>query len=212
MWKLDWRGSETLWQVRADGVYRLIGIGARPNEHWGRLRAARNEWVSEWEKGVDGGSYELRGDTWIVTGALGTGTWQRLWPARGGNATCPYVDIADIERHFAGVVEGRMIGNLCQLRVSRNGINDGVSITRRELEPEFDPLQVHRAACDRGSNEDASIVCVPDLGDAAFFERDSLHVYRRKTQITIELRTYPENVAVNRADEIALGKLALAAL
>jgi hypothetical protein len=129
MWKLAWIGPDIFWQVRGDGVYRLVGTGARPNEHWGRIQASNGKWSSEWEKGADGGNYQLSGNSWTATGALGTGTWVRTWPvAQPAASVCPYIDGAAVEQLFAGAPRFRMIGNSCEFNATRVGFADEVSV------------------------------------------------------------------------------------
>ena len=80
------------------------------------MQASGGRWSSEWKRDADRGGYDLRGNTWVVTGKLGPGTWVRVWPGpAASSATCPYIDVAAVERHFASAVRGRMIGNTCDL-------------------------------------------------------------------------------------------------
>jgi hypothetical protein len=211
-WQLQWLGPQMLWQVRADGVYRLMGVGARPNEHWGRMQASGGKWSSEWERGKDGGSYQLQGTSWTVTGALGTGTWLRIWPSgqASSSATCPYVDIAAIERHFGSAVTGRMIQKSCELSAIKPGIVDEVEITSEVIDPNQDTFRLFRADCANGTNRDPKVRCLTGLGDTAFFIYGKLEIYRGNRHIRIALETYPANDAVRDTDSIALGKLVLA--
>ena len=210
MWQLQLPGPQILWQVRPDGSYRLFGTGARPNEHWGRLQAANGSWSSQWERGADKGTYSLSGNTWTVTGSLGPGAWQRLWPGQSGGATCPHIDVAAVERHFAGAVKGRMIGATCELNVDRVGVTDSLSIATEV--PRTDSKSLKRAECASGTNQDPGVRCIAGLGDVALVDDGTLYVYRGNMRITISITTYPDNAAINDADEIAIGKLAVSRL
>lgn len=212
MWQLQWVGPQMLWQVRADGTYRLIGAGVRPNEHWGRIQAAGGKWASEWERGKDSGGYQLQGNNWSVTGALGTGTWVRIWPSAQAvsSATCPHIDVAAVERQFASAVTGRMLQNECELNATKPGIPDTVSIKSEIIDRNQDTFRLHRANCANGTNTDNKVRCLQGLGETAFFIYGKVYVYQGNRQVTIALGTYPENKAVNDADSIALGKIALA--
>jgi hypothetical protein len=207
MWQLQWAGPEMLWQVRADGTYRLIGTGARPNEHWGRMQATNGTWSSQWERGGDKGTYSLSGNAWTVTGSLGPGVWQRVWPSQSGGATCPHIDIAVVEQLFGGPVKGRMTGVTCELNAGRVGVVDAVSIEKEV--PRTDTMRLKRADCATGANRDPGVRCIAGLGDVAFVENDVLYIYRQNTRIRISLSTYPTNAAINDADEIALGRSVL---
>jgi hypothetical protein len=210
MWQLEWIGPQMLWQVRADGVYRLVGTGARPNEHWGRMQAANGQWSSQWERGTDRGTYRLNGQAWTVTGSLGTGTWRRIWPSQpSSSATCPYIDVAVVEAHFASNVSSRMIGNTCELSAVKPGVVDGLSIT---VEPatSTDTLRLHRADCANGTNKDPNLRCVRNVGETAFFYLNgTLHAYQNGKKVVIDLATYPPNPPLHDADAIAFARAAL---
>jgi hypothetical protein len=212
MWQLQWAGPQMLWQVRADGTYRLMGVGARPNEHWGRMQAAGGKWASQWERGKDGGSYQLQGNAWSVTGALGTGIWQRIWPSPQAvsNATCPHIDVAAVERHLASAVTGRMIQNTCELNATKVGIPDGVAVSSEIMNQNKYYSTRERDACTNGTNTDPNLRCVTGLGDVAFFRSGVLQIYQGNRQIIIKHGVYPADPAMADADAIALGKLALA--
>jgi hypothetical protein len=213
MWQLQWVGPQILWQVRADGTYRLIGTGARPAEHWGRMQAAGGQWVSEWQNGKDRGSYALNGNAWTVTGSLGPGTWLRVWPGGApSKAACPHIDVASVERQFASAVTGRMIGNVCELSAIKPGIVDEISIEAGVIDASRDTLRLFRAACASGTNSDPKVRCVPSLGETAFFIYGTLYIYQASSKIAVKLGTHPQNQAVNDADSIAIGKLVLARL
>jgi hypothetical protein len=196
--------------VRADGVYRLIGTGARPNEHWGRMQAANGQWSSQWERGADRGTYRLNGSSWTVTGSLGPGTWTRIWPGQSSAASpCPHIDTAIVEAHFASAVTMRMTGNTCEFSATKPGIADELSIL---VEPatSTDTLRLKRADCATGTNKDPRLRCVTGVGETAFFYPDDrLHVYQGGTRATIDLATYPENPPLHDADAIAIARAAL---
>jgi hypothetical protein len=163
MWQLQWAGPQMLWQVRADGVYRLIGTGARPNEHWGRMDAANGQWSSRWERGADRGTYRLNDSTWQVTGSLGTGTWTRVWPGKtASSSSCPHIDVAIVETHFASAVTSRMIGASCDFRATNPGASDELSITV-EAATSADTMRLKRADCANGSNKDPGLRCVATI-------------------------------------------------
>jgi hypothetical protein len=211
MWKLQWMTGEIHWQVRADGVYRLIGVGARPHEHWGRMQASNGRWSSEWERGIDGGVYELRGANWVVTGAHGTGTWQRVWPGSAASpATCPHIDAASVERLFGSTLEVRMVGDRCDFSAARVGAYDEMSITAETVTPMSDGLRLKRSDCENGTNKDRDVRCVAGLGDAALFLRQTLHFYKGNRLISLTIEMKPEDVPeLHDADSIALARNAL---
>ena len=103
-----------------------------------------------------------------------------------------------------------MIGATCELNVSRVGVADGLSIATEV--PRTDSNSLKRAACASGTNRDPGVRCIAGLGDVALVEDGTLYVYRGNMRITISLSTYPDNAAINDADEIAFAKLALGRL
>lgn len=212
MWQLQWAGPQMLWQVRADGTYRLMGVGVRPNEHWGRMQASGGKWSSAYERGKDAGSYQLQGNNWSVTGSLGTGVWQRIWPSPQAvsTATCPHIDVAAVESHLASALKGRMVQNTCELSATRVGIPDGVSVTSEIMNQNKYYQSRERDACANRTNTDPNLRCVTGLGDVAFFRQGTLHIYQGNRSIAIGHGVYPANPAIADADAIALGKLALA--
>jgi hypothetical protein len=212
MWQLQWLGPQILWQVRADGTYRLMGVGARPNEHWGRMQAAGGRWASEWERGKDSGGYSIQGNNWTVAGALGTGTWIRIWPSAQAvsNASCPYIDVAAVERQFASAVTSRMIQNDCEFSATKVGITDGLVVSSEIVDPNQDGLRLKRADCASGTNKDPGVRCLQGVGETAFFRYGRLYAYQGNRQISIGLGTFPKNDAVNDTDSIALAKIVLA--
>ena len=210
MWQLQWVGPQMLWQVRADGVYRLIGTGVRPNEHWGRMQAANEQWSSQWERGADRGTYRLNGSTWTVTGSLGPGTWMRIWPAQSASpSSCPHIDVAVIEAHFASTVTVRMNGNTCEFSAIKPGIADELSLTV-EAATSTDTMRLKRADCANGTNKDPNLRCVAGVGETAFFHpNNQLHAYQGGKKVVIDLTTYPSNPPLHDADAIALARAAL---
>jgi hypothetical protein len=86
-WKFEGTAADMLWVVRADGSYRVHGWGVQLPQR-GRFEGARGKWSASASNWQDSGSYELAGDTWRVTGKLGTGVWKRVWqpgqPAQNG--------------------------------------------------------------------------------------------------------------------------------
>jgi len=120
------------------------------------------------------------------------------------------LDVAAVERHFGSAVTSRMIGNTCELSAIKPGIVDELEITNEVVDPAHDTFSLKRGDCASGTNRDPGVRCLQGLGDVAFFVYGKLNIYRGNRHITIALGTYPENPAVNDADSIALGKLALA--
>jgi hypothetical protein len=147
-----------------------------------------------------------------VTGALGTGIWQRIWPSPEAvtTATCPHIDVAAVERHLASAVTGRMIQNTCELRANKVGIQDGVSVEAEIMNQNKYYWTRERDACRNGTNTDPNIRCVTGLGDVAFFKDGRLRAFQGNRSVTISHGVYPANPAIADADAITLGKLALA--
>jgi hypothetical protein len=188
----------------------LIGSGARPNEHWGRMQAANGQWSSQWERGADRGTYQLNGSTWIVTGSLGPGTWTRVWPSgTSSSGSCPHIDVAVIEAHFASPVTTRASGNTCEFRASQVGISDEVAVTV-EAATSTDTMRLKRADCANGTNKDPNLRCVVNVGETAFFySNQQLHAYQGGKKVVIDLTTYPANPPLHDADAIAIARAAL---
>jgi hypothetical protein len=211
MWKLQWPGPEILWQVRADGAYRSVGVGARPLETWGRMQAANGKWSSERPGGTDGGTYAVSGNIWTVNATLGKGTWERVWPAGAKSDNfCPdTIDVAAVEALFAGTVRGRMVQRSCEYEASRIGFSDKVSIENVVNNPMTDVFRLKRADCELGTSKDRLVRCIKDVGDTAFFYQGRLNVYAGNRRIVVSLSTYPADPARNDADAIALARAAL---
>ncbi|MBR0753250.1 caspase family protein [Bradyrhizobium jicamae] len=75
--------SRWVWRILGDGTYkfRAEGLRAAP-PHEGTITAANGHWTLHALKGLpkdysDGGSYEVRDTTAVITGKLGTGYWKR---------------------------------------------------------------------------------------------------------------------------------------
>lgn len=77
-----------IWRVLPDGTYKFHSEGRRPAPaHEGTMSAVNGRWSLRAFKGLagydDGGSYEIRDDTAVIAGKLGTGYWKRSsQPAR----------------------------------------------------------------------------------------------------------------------------------
>lgn len=79
----DGRGqSRWIWQILGDGTYKFHAEpsrAARPHE--GTVSFANGRWTLHALRGLkdysDGGSYEVRDTTAVITGKLGTGYWKR---------------------------------------------------------------------------------------------------------------------------------------
>lgn len=215
MWRLQWVGPEMFWQVRGDGHYRLIGTGARPNEHWGRMQASADKWSSEWAKGTDGGSYELNGNTWTVNGSLGPGVWQRVWPSgRSSPAACPYLDAAPVEELFGNAVRFSMRGPACLFSSTRVGIHDELSISITPIDRNFylytptspAPGRALVACKQNAATPDGK--CVTGLGEAAVLSHGNLRIMKNNMHVIIRLSMQPsapelfESDVVNVAREV----------
>jgi uncharacterized caspase-like protein len=76
-----------IWQMLPDGTYRFHSVGPRAAPaHQGTMSASNGHWSLRALKGLpgydDGGSYEIRDDTAVIAGKLGTGYWKRSQAAR----------------------------------------------------------------------------------------------------------------------------------
>jgi caspase domain-containing protein len=74
--------SRWTWRIMGDGTYQFRADGpraARPHE--GTITAMNGHWSLHATRGLadyhDGGSYEVRDTTAVITGKLGTGYWKR---------------------------------------------------------------------------------------------------------------------------------------
>ena len=70
------------WNILADGSYKFHSEGGpRAPSHEGTMTAANGHWTLHVLKGLknydDGGAYEIRDTTAVITGKLGTGYWKR---------------------------------------------------------------------------------------------------------------------------------------
>ena len=74
--------SRWVWNILSDGTYNFHSEGGRAvRPHEGKMTAMNGHWTLHATKGMagwaDGGSYELRDTTAVITGKLGTGYWKR---------------------------------------------------------------------------------------------------------------------------------------
>jgi hypothetical protein len=74
--------SRWIWHIMGDGTYKFRAEGPRAAPaHEGTIAAINGHWSIQTNKGLtgydDGGSYEIRDTTAVITGKLGTGYWKR---------------------------------------------------------------------------------------------------------------------------------------
>ena len=74
--------SRWIWRIMGDGTYKFHAEGPRAAPpHEGTITAHNGHWSIHAMKGIagysDGGSYEVRDTTAVITGKLGTGYWKR---------------------------------------------------------------------------------------------------------------------------------------
>jgi len=74
--------SRWIWRIMGDGTYAFHAEGRRPAPaHEGTIAAMNGHWSLHASRGLnghaDGGSYEVRDATAVITGKLGTGYWKR---------------------------------------------------------------------------------------------------------------------------------------
>ncbi len=74
--------SRWVWNIMGDGTYNFHAEGGRAvRPHEGTMTATNGHWTLHATRGVagwaDGGSYEVRDATAVITGKLGTGYWKR---------------------------------------------------------------------------------------------------------------------------------------
>jgi hypothetical protein len=74
--------SRWTWRIMGDGTYKFHAEGAHAAPaHEGTITAMNGRWSIQAIKGItgwsDGGSYEVRGASAVITGKLGTGYWKR---------------------------------------------------------------------------------------------------------------------------------------
>jgi hypothetical protein len=75
--------SRWVWNILPDGSYNFHSEGGQPApSHEGTMTATSGHWTLHVVKGMrnynDGGAYEVRDTTAVVTGKLGTGYWKRI--------------------------------------------------------------------------------------------------------------------------------------
>jgi len=78
----DRGSSRWIWRIMGDGTYKFRAEGPRAAQpHEGTIAATNGHWSIHASKGLsgyaDGGSYEVRDATAVITGKLGTGYWKR---------------------------------------------------------------------------------------------------------------------------------------
>jgi len=74
--------SRWIWRIMGDGTYKFHAEGPRAAPpHEGTITVMNGHWSLHAMKGIagydDGGSYEVRDTTAVITGKLGTGYWKR---------------------------------------------------------------------------------------------------------------------------------------
>ncbi|SDN99025.1 caspase family protein [Afipia sp. GAS231] len=74
--------SRWIWRITGDGTYKFRAEGPRAAKpHEGTITAMNGHWSLHAIRGLagwdDGGSYEVRDATVVITGKLGTGYWKR---------------------------------------------------------------------------------------------------------------------------------------
>jgi len=74
--------SRWVWNILGDGTYNFHAEGGRAvHPHEGKMTAMNGHWTLHATRGAagwaDGGSYEVRDTTAVITGKLGTGYWKR---------------------------------------------------------------------------------------------------------------------------------------
>jgi hypothetical protein len=78
----DRGASRWIWRIMGDGTYKFHAEGRRAAPpHEGTITAIKGQWSIHAVRGLagykDGGSYEIRDTTAVITGKLGTGYWMR---------------------------------------------------------------------------------------------------------------------------------------
>ncbi len=71
-WQLKWTGADVIWSIHADGKYEISGVGSIPQQ--GVANVAGGQWSIQSPVWSDSGTYQLNGDTLLLSGKLGTGT------------------------------------------------------------------------------------------------------------------------------------------
>ena len=207
MWKLSAPGLTMFWQVREDGMYRYVGVSARPLEHWGTIDIVGGKWATKWAGGKDGGTYTVQGDVWTSTGSTGRSTWQRVWKpgTASSSSSCPLIDVAEVERLLGSVVQVRGDAKSCNIRASGVGFSDGVSILV------VDNAAQRYANVRKQTGAMRPVVDVPGLGTAAFIDGDELIILKGDRYATITAGMHPAHPdAVSNAALIQLGRSVVA--
>jgi Caspase domain len=78
----DRGSSRWIWRIMGDGTYTFHAEGRRAAPpHQGNITASNGRWSLHASRGLpgydDGGAYEVRDATAVITGKLGTGYWKR---------------------------------------------------------------------------------------------------------------------------------------
>jgi hypothetical protein len=190
------------WQVRADGHYRLFGVGARPNEHWGVMTAGQGRFSSKSSFGADGGPYSISGDVWTATGKLGSGSWSKVWTAggNGSSGTCPLVDPALVESILGTYFKVRRRGEGCEFNSTIAGSGElTIAVTRPQG---FAPKSFDTA---RRLGSGVKID-VPNVGDRAFVNGPTIKILKGGVIIIISLALHPAPADSDMAGLIKLGQ------
>jgi hypothetical protein len=194
-WKLDWPRPNLYWAVRADGVYRMHGPGAAPRQ-LGKLSATLGRFSMASAVWVDSGTYRLSGDTLVITGKLGPGTWRRIWvPAKSGASqdfiragACALVSRDEAARILSAPVTGgpdpRAGQGGCVFHSQLSDL-DALEIGMRRNAGGF--FQNHRKGLG------ARVIDVPGVGNQAYadVEAGTLQFLRGDAWITIGARLQP---------------------
>lgn len=128
-WQLTVPGGSWILEIHVDGTYAFHSeANDNAPSHSGRFFASGGVWALQSSTGItDGGSYTFQGhDTFVATGHLGTGNWQRAGgetaSASGGNTVIikwqpfvsetAYLKMSDQERlaYVEGALDGYMSG------------------------------------------------------------------------------------------------------
>jgi hypothetical protein len=128
-WKLSVPGGLWFLDIRSDGSYAFHSeANDNAPSHSGKFFANGGVWTLQSTTGItDGGTYTFQGnDTFVATGHLGTGNWQRIagdtaangngdaiavnWQAFVNEST--YLKLSDAERlaYVEGALDGYMTG------------------------------------------------------------------------------------------------------
>jgi hypothetical protein len=212
-WQLDWPGPALYWAVRADGVYRMHGPGAKPRQI-GRLDAQGGTFSMASAVWMDSGSYRVNGNSLSITGRLGPGTWKRVW-AQGQSAStpsgpgaCSLVSPDDAAQLLGAPVTGgpdvRAGENGCLFRSTLSNLDSLTVRIRRNQGQFFQNLR---------KSATTSAIDVPGVGQQAWAKAggmdsiDQLAFLRGDTWVTISASLQP---GITRTDLPALATLARA--